>query len=136
MDIAIDVDIIQNIFENMNIYQSIVLFSKKHIEHALRIADVLSQHDYPVKVYTPKALTSVHTDDVAHDKMNFRMFFVPFDELLYFFELWDEEIYNINFMIFLGRDVKNKYDQVALTFMSRFKFNTNNLITYVVPLDA
>lgn len=129
-----DMDIIQNIFENMNIYQSIVLFSSKHAEHAFRIANKLSLADFPVKVYTSTELVEGNIDRIERDKMNFRMFFVPFDKLIYFMELWGEEIANMNFIMFIGKEVKSKFDQTALALAARFKLNTSNIIRYVVTI--
>jgi hypothetical protein len=133
---AFDIDIIHNIFENVNIYRSIVLYNNKNTDEALRIADKLTQHDYPVKVYTPNTLAHYRVDAAERDQTNFRMFFIPFDELLYFFELWDKDVNDINFIMFLGKDVKIKYDQIALTVMSKFITNASNLITYVISTDC
>jgi hypothetical protein len=129
-----DMEIVQNIFENMNIYQSIILFSNKHAEHAFRIADKLSQEDFPVKVYTTSELIEGNIDRIEKDKTDYRMFFVPFDKLIYFIELWGEDIANMNFIMFIGKDVKSKFDQIALALASRFKLNTSNIIRYVVTI--
>lgn len=103
------VELINMIYENISVYQGIIVYhpeKQKDVDHLMA---ELKDKDYPVIMYSDDPLCVRLREDMLHDMLKYRMFIISCEELTRFFEVWGPFYENINFVLTLGKNVMHMF---------------------------
>lgn len=98
---------IDQIFENVNIYQSIILYNKSSYDIAHTLFLQLSDRDFPVMFYDYSNIT---LQTIQNHLFKYRMYFIPIENFYHHLLIWVPHFQTISLIITIGGvDVYKQY---------------------------